>query len=240
MYSFKSRVRYSECNEKSDMTVSALVNYFQDCCTFHSESLNLGRQYWEDNQVAWILSYWHIVIERFPKLGEEICISTWPYEIKGFMAHRNFLIKDENQQVIAYANSVWAYMDTAKGRLKRVDEAQKRMYEEEPPYPMVEKSRKVEVKGELEAKETFKVQRFYIDSNQHVNNEKYILMAMEYLPEDFIIKSVRVEYKQSAVLGDVVYPKVGMEGHQITVLLGNEASKPFAIVEFSGAMGVQS
>ena len=232
MYSFKSRVRYSECDEKSNITLSALVNYLQDSCTFQAESLNLGMKYWKDNRVAWILSYWHIIIERFPKLGEEICISTWPYDFTRFMAYRNFIIKDNYEQVIACANSLWVYVDTETGKLKRVDEKQKLLYSTEPTYPMEAISKKVEIPSEMEAKEAFKVQRFYIDSNQHVNNEKYILMAMEYLPDNSRINSVRVEYKNAAVLGDMIYPHVGIEDNKVTVLLGNEEMKSFAVVEF--------
>lgn len=232
MYSFKSRVRYSECDEKSNMTLLALVNYLQDSCTFHSESLNLGIKYREDNRTAWVLSYWHIVIERFPKLGEEICISTWPYEFTRFMAYRNFIIKDKDEQVITYANSLWVYMDTETGKLKRIDEKQRLLYSTEPAYPMEAITRKVEIPSEMEAKEAFKVQRFYIDSNQHVNNGKYILMAMEYLTDNSRIKSVRVEYKNAAVLGEIIYPHVEIEDNKVTVLLGNEEKKSFAVVEF--------
>jgi hypothetical protein len=57
-------------------------------------------------------------------------------------------------------------------------------------------------------------------------------MAMEYLPEHSKIDSVRVEYKNAAVLGDCIYPQVGIEKNKFTVLLGNELNKPFAIVEF--------
>ena len=36
MYDYKSRVRYSECDAKAEITLPALVNYLQDCCTFQS------------------------------------------------------------------------------------------------------------------------------------------------------------------------------------------------------------
>ena len=38
-YSFNSRVRYSETGENGKLTH---LNYFQDCCTFHAESVGLG------------------------------------------------------------------------------------------------------------------------------------------------------------------------------------------------------
>jgi len=232
MYSFESRVRYSECDEKSNMTLSALVNYLQDSCTFQSESLNLGTKYWENKRAVWVLSYWHIIIEHFPRLGEEICISTWVYEFIKFMAYRNFIIKDKDEQVIAYANSLWVYMDRETGKLKRVDEKQKLLYSTEPAYPMEAITRKVEIPPEMETKEAFKVQRFYIDSNQHVNNEKYILMAMEYLSNNSRVKSVRIEYKNAAALGEIIYPHVKIEGNKVTVLLGDEDMKTFAVVQF--------
>ena len=36
MYTFDSRVRYSEVGIDGNMTLIALLDYFQDCSTFHS------------------------------------------------------------------------------------------------------------------------------------------------------------------------------------------------------------
>jgi len=43
---------------------------------------------------------------------------------------------------------------------------------------------------------------------------------------------VRIEYKNAAVLGDMIYSHVGIENNKVTVLLGNEEMKSFAVVEF--------
>lgn len=42
MYSFTSRVRYSEIGQDGRLTIPALVDYLQDCTTFGSEELGLG------------------------------------------------------------------------------------------------------------------------------------------------------------------------------------------------------
>ena len=43
MYSFKSRVRYSELNHQTHtLDPYGIINYFQDCSTFQSEELNIG------------------------------------------------------------------------------------------------------------------------------------------------------------------------------------------------------
>lgn len=44
-YSFDSRVRYSEIGEDRHLTLNGIINYFQDCSTFHSESLGVGMDF---------------------------------------------------------------------------------------------------------------------------------------------------------------------------------------------------
>ena len=42
MYSFDSRVRYSEVGEDKKLTLDGIINYFQDSSTFQSEELEIG------------------------------------------------------------------------------------------------------------------------------------------------------------------------------------------------------
>ena len=42
MYTFESRVRFSEVDATEKLTLPAVVNYFQDCTTFQSEELGRG------------------------------------------------------------------------------------------------------------------------------------------------------------------------------------------------------
>ena len=76
------------------------------------------------------------------------------------------------------------------------------------------------------------IMRADIDYNRHVNNANYIRMAMELLPEDYIIKDLRVEYRVAAKLGDVLIPTVFEieNGSIIELAIGSEAS---ALVEFT-------
>ena len=60
MYQYKSRVRYSEVNSNKVMTLSALTDYFQDCCTFQSEDLGVGMDYLKKEKRAWVLNSWQI------------------------------------------------------------------------------------------------------------------------------------------------------------------------------------
>ena len=77
-FEFDGRVRYSEIDHQGTMTLPALVNYFQDCTTFHSESVGLGMERLREEKKAWVLSYWQVIVERYPKLNEKITVGTFP------------------------------------------------------------------------------------------------------------------------------------------------------------------
>ena len=89
MYAFDSRIRYSETDSEGYLTLDALLNYFQDCSTFHSEDVGLGIGYMKEIGQVWALSSWQIVVNRYPKLGEKVKIVTLPYELKVFFCYFN-------------------------------------------------------------------------------------------------------------------------------------------------------
>ena len=64
MYSFESKVRYSECDENGNLSLLSLINYLQDTTTFHSESIDRGVSYMRERGIAWLIAAWQIEIER--------------------------------------------------------------------------------------------------------------------------------------------------------------------------------
>lgn len=52
MYTFGSRVRYSETDECGRLTLTGIMNYLQDCSTFQSEDIGLGISYLTDRHKA--------------------------------------------------------------------------------------------------------------------------------------------------------------------------------------------
>ena len=55
-YSFSGRVRYSEIGENGLLTLPGILNYFQDCSTFHSEAAGLGVKVLKEKNKFWVLS----------------------------------------------------------------------------------------------------------------------------------------------------------------------------------------
>lgn len=230
MFSFESRVRYSETDEEGKLSLSALMNYLQDCSTFQSESLGVGVAYLQNCHRAWLLSSWQIVIDRYPKLCEKIRIGTHPYDFTGGLGWRNFMILDEQGDYLVKANSVWLYLDTESGRPVRPDEKEMALYGSEERLPMEYAPRKLVMPKDLCEKEPIPVRPHHLDTNHHVNNVQYVEIARELLPADLVVRELRVEYRSQARLGDVLYPGVGYRDGWYYVGLNNEKGRCYAAV----------
>ncbi len=233
MYKFNSRIRYSELDSEGKLSLEALLDYFQDCSTFHSEDIGVGLAYLAKRNLAWVLSAWQINVVRYPDLGEQVVIGTLPYEFKGFMGCRNFLMETEDGEPLAYANTIWTLMNMIEMRPVRVTEEMVKAYVLEEKLPMNYAPRKIAVpdKAGIE-KENMEVKYHHLDTNNHVNNGQYIRIAMEYLPEKFAIKQMRAEYKKQAHLGDVIHPVLYHENDKYLVVLNNQEGQPYCVAEF--------
>lgn len=232
MYSFESRIRYSEVDQNQELSVTGIINYLQDCSTFQSEDLNLGITYLQEHHRAWWLSSWQIVIERYPRLGEEIVVSTWPYDFKGIYGYRNFTICDKKGNYLVKANSIWFFFDTEAGRPVRAQESDIRDYGsgEEKRLEMDYAPRRILIPENAVKMPVITVLPHHIDTNRHVNNAQYVAIAREALPEDIRIRELRVEYKKAAVQGDEMIPCISREGSDYTVALCDREGTAYAVV----------
>lgn len=233
MYTFESRVRYSEITEDGTISVNALIDYMQDCTNFHSEDLGVGLEWHKENQLMWVLSSWQIVIESYPKMGEKITIGTQSYGFEKMFGYRNFLITDASGACVAKANSIWVLMDLKKNRPMLVSQEIGDIYGTAEPLAMDYAPRKIKVPAEGEQKEGFVVREYHLDTNHHVNNRQYVQMAMIFLDRAVKVKELRVEYKKQAMLGDEIIPMVYTVGdEEVIVSLNTTDGKPYAVVQF--------
>ena len=230
-YEFDGRVRYSEIDHRGTMTLPALINYFQDASTFQSEAIGLGMDRLKHDKKAWVLSYWQVIVERYPQMCEKITTGTFATEFKGLYGNRNFYMKDGSGELIARANSIWAFMDLEKGRPVRPTAEHIDPYGTCEPLDMPYEERKIALPEQSEAGEPFPVRKYHIDTNEHVNNCQYVQMALEMVPGDIQVRQLRVDYKKSAVLGDMIYPRMTAEQERTVVELCDADGKPYAIVE---------
>ena len=240
MYTFKSTVRFSETGKDSKLTIPHLISYFQDCSTLHGNKAGLDRKKLIKMERAWFLSSWQIIINKRPGIDEKIEVETRAYEIRGFYGLRNFIMYNEAKEVCAYANSIWFYVDTKKGRPVKYEQKDGTGFEIDEEFPMEKADRKIIIPENADKTikgDRLKVRESHLDSNYHMNNREYVRIALDFMPDSFDIddlRQIRVEYKKAAVLDEIMVPVYyfDVENKKIFVSLENEAGENFAKVEF--------
>lgn len=231
MFTFQSKVRYSETDTAGRLNLDEIINYFQDCSAFQSESIGRGVAYLKENAKVWVMTAWQIVIKDYPHFCEDIRIGTFPYEFKSFMGYRNFFIENMQGEKMVIANSIWTLVDLHTMHPVKPEPEMVEGYGLEERLDMEYAPRKIKLPASVIREEEFIVRKHHIDSNNHVNNGQYISMAVDYIPADYEVKQMRTEYKKQAVLGDVIIPLVGTVDDAIVIQLCDKDEKPYAVIE---------
>lgn len=233
MYTLESRVRYSECDKTGKLSLVGAMNYLQDCSSFHSEHIGRGFETLAQEHLAWVLASWQIEVVRMPRFNEKITVGTWAYELGGLSASRCFVILDEKGAAVVRADSTWYMVDTKAGKAIRVPESEAAYISDTPRLDMPPMPRHIPAGGTPTEAPFITVLQQHLDTNKHVNNAQYVMMAIDALSAlgyPFALHWIIVQYRRQAHLDDVIFPRIYQDEAGITVSLDSPEHKTYAIV----------
>lgn len=236
MYSFDSRVRYSECDETGRLSLVGMMNYLQDCSTFQCEELGTGLADLRERGLAWILGGWQIEVDELPRFGDKIQVSTWCYDSTHTHALRCFAISDASGNKIVRADSQWFVFDFGRGRATRVPEDQSVFLESTPRLDMAPLVRKIKPEGEGTECAPVVATEQNLDTNGHVNNAQYVLFAADALAQlghRADLSRLVVQYRNMAFAGDTLVPRVYDDADGWVVTLTSPEGATYATVRLA-------
>ena len=236
MFSLKYKVTTSTCDSEGRLKLYSALQMMQDCSEMWIDTEPGVRQYFSEQNMAQLLASRQVEVVRVPAYKEELTVTTSVYGMKPMFGLRNTFIYDAEGRPCYRTWSMGAFVDKASGKLKRVDDATIASMRLEPQLEMSYRDRRIilpreETSEGVQVLQPVRVLRADIDYNRHMNNANYIRMAMELLPEDFVVKGLRVEYRVAAKLGDMLTPVVyrTADGIIVSLSMGDDVS---AIIEF--------
>lgn len=236
MYTYKNRVSYSQIDKDGCLSVYNLVNALQDSLMFCNSKLGCSAFELLKYNRAWMVSSWHVVINRKPKLDEYYSVDSWVYKINSLFSSWNFEMYSASasgtKEVLAYAAAQWFFADPATGKPAKVTEKERGMYTIEAAYDMDYSSRKITYPDNMELAYTIPVSANFLDTNHHVNNGVYLRLATNMLPEDYVVNELRAQYQAAAHIGDTFYIRTKEAENCFYVSLTDEAGNPYFICEF--------
>ncbi len=232
MYSLKYKVTTSTCDSEGRLKLYSALQMMQDCSEMWIDSEPAVKRYFAEQNMAQLLATRQVEVIRVPEYKEELTVTSTVYGMKPMFGFRNTFIYDAEGKPCYKTWSMGAFVDRATGKLKRVDAATIDSMTLETQLEMNYKDRRIALPKEGgEMLEPIRVLRADIDYNKHLNNSNYVRMAMELLPEEFIVSGLRVEYRVAAKLGDLLVPTIYRNGEAVIVSLaiGTDVA---AIIEF--------
>ena len=209
--SLKYPIRYDDVDFTNKIFLSSVMNYFADVATQQATSVGLDVDNLKKLNRAWVLCQWDIDIFRLPTYGENITVTTIPYSYKKFFAYRIFELKDENNNILVKGKSSWMCLDTERRRPIRLSYENVKCFgikEDDDEIVEVIKPQKI---SNFSLEKDFIVRYTDIDTNNHVNNSKYITWALEtldlkFLEENFPV-NIKILYSKEKRYGGSVYSK---------------------------------
>ncbi|MDR0197300.1 MAG: hypothetical protein LBI36_03675 [Oscillospiraceae bacterium] len=231
-FSVKRVIGASHVTADNRLRYSAIVDLMQDCEGFQLDSMTEFREYLRDNKIGMFLTSRQLDIKRLPLYGEELTVTTSVYECKTVYGFRNTNIwgGDGEIRVCTYASG--AFVDLETGRPRRMPAEIINAFDMREKFDMEYLPRRVAVPergGEFRGE--IKVARYMLDAYNHVNNARYVDLALEYLPRETSVRRMRIDYRSPAVFGDCVGVWLYRDGDVITADLRGEKGS-FAVIEF--------
>lgn len=201
-------VHYYETDSKLKCKISSIIDFICDIGTQQSEELGGGIEYCAKNNCAWVFYKYEISMYRYPMFRETISITTNAIGFKKFYGLRQYIIKDKNEEVIGEAKVLFFLINVEKRRPMRIQKEQYELYgvDGDSDFNMdLDKLEKIE---ESDYSKEFATRYSDIDSNNHVNNVKYLEWAMETIPveiaNNYNLRRVKVTFEKECKYGEKI------------------------------------
>ena len=189
--------------------LSSMFCQFQDIAGMHAANLGASvARLHEELNLAWVLMRVRVEVDRYPVLGQEVIIETWPQAPRA-LYERDYRIRDKGTgEVVVRAASTWIIMDLRTREIKR---------DKFLDYFGLEMDKERAVEGGVGRLKPVACEELVfeklmgfsdIDYNEHVNNAVYVEFIMDcFSIEEHRareIKAIEMHYINEINAGDVL------------------------------------
>ena len=184
---------------------SVLFSMLQEASIAHTEELGVGREKTLDRGLLWIISLQAVEIDRMPEYDEEIVLRSWPGESLHLIFPRYFSIETAQGEPLLKASSLWTLIDQNTRKLIFPEKYGVFIEGERTGSEIALPSapRPIPCTGSRR----FQVPYSYIDINGHMNNARYLDLALDCIHDKVSgmeLRSIRAEYSHEVRLGETL------------------------------------
>ena len=179
----KHTVAHHECGADGQIKLNCVLDYFQDIAACHADLLGIGMNDLKQQHLLWVLSRLKLHFRRYPRLGENLTVMTYPTGLNRLFATRQYQLLAENGEQLITGTSFWIVIDDTKFRpvkpFHMLADFADRNPDKERFYPVLDKIPEPETSPAplLE----YQVLQSNIDLNRHLNNAFYAAYTVDTL-----------------------------------------------------------
>ena len=234
MYEIKNELTFTQCGADGKLKLHEAVALMTDCCQFQEHQESGLKKYLLDKGIAIFLSSIQIDILRMPSFRENISTAVKIYGCKSIYGLRRITMRDESGNLCLIANATGAFFDLNALKAVKVDPEDFNVKFDDA-EPMECLPRKIPVPQTAgTAMPAFEVKRSLLDPNGHLSSPYYFSIATDILPEECSWNRVRIEYKQQAKNGELIFPVLYMlPDKKVVVNMQSQEGISYAVAEFS-------
>ncbi len=189
----------------------SLLNFLQDAAAGHASKLGFGVPDLVKRGLTWVLSRYHVSIQRYPRFFDEVTVTTWPSGLQGYFALRDFEMSDAKGPFLAATTSWMLLSLQTKQPVKAEDHLSADMVH--PRRSLPDAFPTIPPLASAAREVRFRVSRRDLDMNRHVNNVVYIHWALEAVDDEVAAAKrpvdLEVSYRAEAFYNEEVVSRVG-------------------------------
>jgi len=233
MFTTTGRVGASQTGANGRMKLPSAIDAIQDCSTFWMESEPDFLHFLTAHRLGMFLLFRQADLIRLPAYGEQYRVTTSIFQCSSYFGYRNCVLYGADGSPCVKTWSIGGFVSFESGRLARLPKQEADKLRLDPKIDMEYLDRHIVLPEiSFHPLPEFPVRRGDIDFNDHMNNVRYMEAALELLPDGYPITGFRIEFKNSAKLGDILYPSLTETEDAAYVLLSNREGTPYAVMEF--------
>ena len=173
----------------------------------HSEMAGLGITNINETKRSWLIISWRVKIFSRPEFNTNIIIKTWSRKMDKLYAYRDYIVFDEEENLVAKASSKWILVDYESGKIIKLTEDLAKDFNQEDKKAFEEDNEiTLDFNYKIINRICYIVRKSQIDLNHHLNNVNFLDLAEEVLKEPIdSYNEMQILYKKQIMLNEEIY-----------------------------------
>lgn len=194
----------------SEITALFFLQTFQQLASLHATELGVSAERLAEDQLAWMLHRLKIRFHSWPCSDQVFEFESYPSGFFRMLATRDFIVRNQEGEIIVQATSAWLVANTMKRRAVPIPDWIQQCAPAYAPANLDLSNRRIVARKEaLPTIAKLSVQETDIDFLNHVNNTRYSHWVLTHVPSTFMsdheLEELDILFKNEARLHDQLH-----------------------------------